>query len=121
MYRIPFSRIIYVEPVKDENWCRLYLAGSDDPQYNPWEIPLCMGEVWNYMEHQTDVMYRLGRKYLINSEYIRFIDTNPKTSKLVLSDGTKFYEVHPSREFLIAIKEVFKKQAKHVVYSNEQQ
>ena len=107
VYRFPFSQIVYIEA--DENWCNVYTAGPKKNLLNPQSVPLLMKNVWDMIRDQIDndhAIFKCGRSLLINPEYVRVIDVTKK--RLLLADGTNYYELEPSREALIELKTRFK-------------
>lgn len=108
VYRFPFSQIVYIESVNHENSCLVHMAGPEKSGINPQEVFLLLGDVWKLILNQIDdkhAIFKCGRSLLINPEYLRFIDVSQK--RLVLADGTNYYELNPSREALIDLKARF--------------
>ena len=104
--RFPFSQIVYIEA--DENWCYIYTCGPLKNQVNPQPVPLLLKNIWEMICDQIDdnhAIFKCGRSLLINPEYVRLIDATQK--RLLLADGTNYYELDPSREALIELKTRF--------------
>ena len=100
MYRFPFERIVYIQAITGENWCRVFLAEPLQDHINPMDVPLLLNQIFSEIKRQIDgkryAFFRCGKSALINPKYLRMIDVSSQT--IILSDGFHHHEVHVSRE-----------------------
>lgn len=105
MYRFPFDRIVYIQAITNENWCRVYMAEPLEDHVNPMDVPLLLNQIFTEIKRQIDRNHGIapcGRSTLINPAYIRKIDVSTQT--IFMSDGINHYKLSASREACKEIK-----------------
>ena len=98
VFRFPFDRLVYIEAVTNENWCRVYMAEPLERHFNPMEIPLLLNDIFTEIRRQIDLNHAIipcGRSMLINPAFIRKVDVSEQT--VILSDGINHFTLKPSR------------------------
>lgn len=133
VYIIPFNQIVYIDSAQNANgnWCCIHTVGqnhnndkegkkqtkshtdNDGKHHTSWEIPSCTIDaahqaIVQQLGRRRNPFYRCGKLYVINVDYLRFIDNS--NQKLYLDDGFKSYQLNlPRKVFTQMVKDLIKR------------
>lgn len=109
MYKLPAESIIYI--MADGNYSYIYLVNN-----TVLTIVLQLGKIAEMIVNSNDNkpyrFLRIGRKYIVNCDYITYI--HPSHQELILADFHNFnVKLEVSQGALKEVKELFEKEAQN--------